>query len=334
MSILITGGSGWIGTGLAHRLAARGEDLILFDNAPDPGRVGDIMDKVRIVRGDVKVWPEVMNLVKENGVEGIFHLSGLNSSASDLNPWASYETNVTGSMHVLEAARLFGVKRVLFTSTMGSYGLGIPTGTITDETLQRPTTMYGAGKVYIELLGRYYRRRFGLDFRCLRYPNVFSPRSIIHPKLQYVAWMIQSAALGEPAEIPVTPESKLPPLYYEDALRATEMLYDAPKEAIETVCYNVVGTFPSPTARQVELAIREIIPDAAFTYAPDPWIMNYYGNLNDFDDSCARTEWGWQAAHADLGTVVAAFIREVRAKPDLYRQALERPFLGWPPMGA
>lgn len=86
MSILITGGSGWIGTGLAHRLAARGEDLILFDNVPEPGRVGDIMDKVRIVRGDVKVWPEVMNPVKENGVEGIFHLSGLNSSASDLTP--------------------------------------------------------------------------------------------------------------------------------------------------------------------------------------------------------------------------------------------------------
>ena len=62
--------------------------------------------------------------------------------------------------------------------------------------------------------------------------------------------------------------------------------------------------------------------------------MNYYGNLNDFDDSCARAEWGWQAAHADLGTVVAAFIQEVRAKPDFYRQALERPFLDWPPMGA
>ena len=119
-----------------------------------------------------------------------------------------------------------------------------------------------------------------------------------------------------------------------DAIRATEMLYDAPTEAIKTVCYNVVGTFPSPTAREVELAIREIVPDAVFTYAPDPWLMNYYGNLNDFDDSCARAEWGWQAAHADLRTVVAAFIQEVRAKPDFYRQALERPFLDWPPMGA
>ena len=315
-------------------MAERGEDLILFDNAPQIERVSDIKGNVRVVRGDVTVSAEVLNVVKENNVEGIFHLSGINSSRSDLNPWASFETNVAGTMHVLEAARLFGVKRVVFTSSMGSYGLGIPTETITDETLQRPTTMYGAGKVYVELLGRYYRRRFDLDFRCLRYPNVFAPRPIIHRKLQYVAWMIQSAALGRPAEIPVSEDSKLPPLYYEDAIRATEMLYDAARESITTVCYNVVGMFPSPTAREVELAIKKCVPEAEFTYAPDPWIMNYYGSLNDFDDGRAREEWGWQPLHADLEEIVAEFILEVRAKPELYSRALAGPLLNWPPMHA
>ncbi len=322
MSILITGGTGWVGTGLAHRLVERGEDLILFDIAPQIERVADIKNNVKVVQGDQKVWPEVLNVVKENSAEGVFHLGAIPSFLSEANPWACYETNVAGIMHVLEAARLFGVKRVVFTSSMGTYGLGIPTETITDETLQRPITVYGVAKLYGELLGRYYREKFDLDFRCIRYPNIFGPSVKISKKLQYIAWMIQSAALGRPADCPVSEDTKLPVLYYEDAMRATQMLYDAPKEQIKTVCYNVVGVFPSLTAREVELAIKKFIPEAKFTYKPDPWVMDYYRSLNNFDDSRAREEWGWKPLYADFEKIVADFIKEVRSKPEYYSLAL------------
>ena len=118
MSILITGGTGWVGTGLAHRLVERGEDLILFDIAPQIERVADIKNNVKVVQGDQKVWPEVLHVVKENNVEGVFHLGNTPSSKNYANPWAVYEGNVAGIMHVLEAARLFGVKRVVFTSSI------------------------------------------------------------------------------------------------------------------------------------------------------------------------------------------------------------------------
>ena len=320
MSILITGGTGWVGTGLAHRLVERGEDLILFDIAPQIERVADIKNNLKVVQGDQTVWPEVLNVVKENNVEGVFHLGTLHSSP--LHPWAVYEGNVAGIMHVLEAARLFGVKRVVFTSSMMTYGLGIPTETITDETLQRPASEYGVTKLYGELIGRYYRKTFDLDFRCIRYPNIFGPSVKISKKLQYIAWMIQSAALGRPAECPVSEDTKLPVLYYEDAMRATQMLYDAPKEQIKTVCYNVVGVFPSLTAKEVELAIKKFIPEAKFTYKPDPWVMDYYRGLNNFDDSRAREEWGWRPWYADFEKGVADFIKEVRSKPEYYSLAL------------
>ena len=83
----------------------------------------------------------MLNVVKENNVEGVFHLG--NTPSSRLQPWAVYDGNVGGIMNVLEAARLFGVKRVVLTSSIMSYGLGIPTETITDETLQRPASVYG-----------------------------------------------------------------------------------------------------------------------------------------------------------------------------------------------
>ena len=320
MSILITGGTGWVGTGLAHRLVERGEDVILFDIAPQIERVADIKNNVKVVQGDQKVWPEVLNVVKENNVEGVFHLG--NVPRSPLHPWAVYEGNVAGIMNVLEAARLFGVKRVVFTSSMMSYSLGIPTETITDETLQRPASVYGVTKLYGELIGRFYRKTFDLDFRCIRYPNIFGPSVRISKKLQYIAWMIQNAALGRPAECPVSEDTKLPVLYYEDAMRATQMLYDAPKEQIETVCYNVVGVFPSLTAREVELTIKKFIPEAQFTYKPDPSVMDYYRSIKNIDDSRAREEWGWRPLYTDFEKIVADFIKEVRSKPEYYSPAL------------
>ena len=322
MSILITGGTGWVGTGLAHRLVERGEDVILFDIAPQIERVADIKNNVKVVQGDQKVWPEVLHVVKENNVEGVFHLGNTPSSKNYANPWTVYEGNVGGIMNVLEAARLFGVKRVVFTSSIMSYGLGIPTETITDETLQRPASVYGVTKLYGELIGRFYRKKFDLDFRCMRYPNIFGPSVRISKKLQYIAWMIQSAALGRPAECPVSEDTKLPVLYYEDAMRATQMLYDAPKEQIETVCYNVVGVFPSLTAKEVELVIKKFIPEAKFTYKPDPWVMDYYRSINNIDDSRAREEWGWKPLYADFEKGVADFIKEVRSKPEYYSLAL------------
>ena len=326
MTILITGGTGWVGTGLAHSLVERGEDVILFDIVPQMERVADIKNNLKVVQGDQTDWPAVLNVVKENNVEGIFHLAML-PEGDDENFWTVYETNVAGTKNVLEAARLFGVKRVVFTSTISTYNLGMSSENITDETIQRPNNVYGVSKLCGELLGRYYRKKFDLDFRCIRYPNIFGPSVKVNrfpsdfaKKMQYIGWTIQSAALGRPAEFPVSEDRKLPVLYYEDALRATIMLYDAPKEQIKTVCYNVVGVFPSLTAREVELTIKKFIPEAQLTYKPDPWVMDYYQGNNNFDDSQAREEWGWKPLYADFEKGVAEFIKEVRSKPEYYKE--------------
>jgi UDP-glucose 4-epimerase len=123
MSILITGGMGFIGVGLAHELVAKGKEVVLFDIILRPERVADIKDSVKVVQGDLKVWPEVMNVVRDNKVEDIFHLGAMLSVPSEINPWGSFQTNVAGTMHMMEAARLFGVKKLIFPSSVASYGL-------------------------------------------------------------------------------------------------------------------------------------------------------------------------------------------------------------------
>jgi len=319
MSILITGGTGFIGVGLAHKLVERGEELVLFDVAPRSERVADIKGKVKVLQGDLKVWPEVMNAVMENNVEGIFHLGSMLSLPSEENPWASFQTNVAGTMYVLEAARLFGVKRMVFASTAATYGLG--TGeVITDDTLQRPITMYGAGKLYGELLGRFYRRKFGFDFRALRYCAVMGPGVKTIAVTQFYPWMVENAALGRPYECFASEDAAIPVTYFKDAIRAIEMLYYAPKEQIKTVCYNISGVSPAQSAKELEMAIKKIIAEAKITYKPDPITTEFFQSqsMRVIDDSRAREEWGWQPSYTDFEKLVKDFVQEVRTKAKFY----------------
>lgn len=136
MTTLITGGTGFLGSQLAHLFAERGEDIILFDINPNLKLIEEIKDRVKVISGNLANWPEVLNAINASNVEGIFHLGSMLSVPSQDNPWASFQANVCGTMHVLEAARLFKAKRVVFTSSLATYALGIPR-VVTDDTLQR-----------------------------------------------------------------------------------------------------------------------------------------------------------------------------------------------------
>jgi nucleoside-diphosphate-sugar epimerase len=152
MSKLITGGTGYIGAELAHILAERGEEVVLFDIVINRYRIEDIENKVKIVSGDVGNWPEILNVFKENKITEVYHLGSMLTYISELNPWASFRTNVIGTYNVLEASRLFGVNKVMFASTLGTFGLEMEE-TLTDISIQRPVSMYGCGKLYGEGLG-------------------------------------------------------------------------------------------------------------------------------------------------------------------------------------
>jgi len=153
MAKLVTGGTGYIGAELARLLANRGEEVIIFDIIINRYRIEDIENKVKIVQGDLGNFSEVLNVVKDNHITEIYHLGSMLSYMSELYPWASFRANVIGTYNVLEAARLFDVNKMMFTSTLATFGLGMQ-GIITDTTLQRPTLLYGCGKLYGEGLGR------------------------------------------------------------------------------------------------------------------------------------------------------------------------------------
>jgi threonine 3-dehydrogenase len=316
MASLITGGTGLIGAELAHLLSEQGEEVVLFSRTMRASRIDDISDKVKWVQGDLGIWSHVLGAVRDYKITEIYHTGSMLSFISERDPQGSFRSNVMGTFNVLEAARLFDVKRMMFTSSIATFGLEIG-DTVTDTTIQRPVAIYGVGKLYCEGLGRFYRNKYGLDFRCIRYAAVVGP-SVKTPG-HWVPPMIEDAVQGKPHECTVTEETGTWMISLRDAARAAYLVLQAPKENIKMVNYNVSGPGPAVSAREIGDAIKKYIPGAAIRYKQGQSdALAHRGHRGRFDDSYARKEWGWKPEHATVDQIVEAFIKDMRAHPQRY----------------
>ena len=188
----------------------------------------------------------------------------------EADPPAAINANALGTFHVLEAARLFAVPQVLFASSIGTYRDDWAMGRSMTRRCSARYLLYGATKLFGELLGRFYRRKYGLDFRGLRYPVIVAPGVTTPGVLQYTSWVIEAAANGIPFTITVEPGTGPAVLYVKDAARAMVELAAAPEEQIRTINYLVTGTQPAPTAGELVDLIRGRVPAAQIDFAPDP----------------------------------------------------------------
>jgi len=319
MAKLITGGTGYIGAELARILANRGEEVVLFDITINRYRIEDIESKVKVVRGDLGNFSEVINVVRDNNITEIYHMGAMLTYMSELNPWASIQSNVIGSYNVLEAARLFSVEKMMFTSTLGTFGLQRDE-VLTDISMQRPLTIYGCGKLYIEGLGRFYSNKFGLDFRSIRYAQMIGPN--VRTSIHWAPPMIEDAILGKPNEcIYGTPETTISMIYVRDAARAADTLLQAPKENIKMMNYNVAGIPAVISARELETFLTKRFPKSKVTYKLDSSLQTLHRRhavMKAFDDSYARKEWGWKPQYTTLEAIIDIFEKDMKEHPKRY----------------
>ncbi len=320
---LVTGGTGLVGGWLARMLLEEGQEVATFSRAR-PGAhlmLAPFGSKWTHHQGTFERMSDVLGAVKACRPEILYHIGGMLSIPSEANPQASYGTNIAGIFHILEAARLFDVKTVCYASTNGTYGLdidGLPV--IDDRTLQRPFTIYGLGKVFGELLGRYYNRKYGISFRSIRLPAVVGPGAKVKHVSVYNTWAIEKSFYGEPFEIFVTPETVCPIIYFKDAARSFIDLSRAPAEAIRTINYNLAGSKPIPSAGQLRDTVMRFLPQAKLTFNPEtlPMAFQKMHQGITWDDTPAMTEWGWKVKY-NLEATVEDFVRELTEHGDWYK---------------
>jgi threonine 3-dehydrogenase len=317
---LVTGGTGFIGSWLTKMIIDEGLDVATFDIKPNSPMLEVYGERWKHFQGNLGNMGEVLTAIQACQPKTIFHLGGMLSIPSEQNPQASFLTNVAGTYNVLEGARLFNVKQVIYASTNGTFGLDLEgLNVIDDRTLQRPFTIYGCSKLFGELLGRYYHRRYGIDFRSVRLPAVVGPGAKTKHVSVYNAWAIEKSFFGEPYEIFVTPETAAPIVYFKDAAGAFLQLSRVPIDQIKTMNYIILGVNPMPTAGQLKETILHYLPQAKLTFNPDPLAMAFQKMHQGvrWDETPAVTEWNWKVKY-NLESLIEDFIKQLKEHPSWY----------------
>ncbi|XP_074143642.1 LOW QUALITY PROTEIN: L-threonine 3-dehydrogenase, mitochondrial-like [Sminthopsis crassicaudata] len=290
--VLITGGLGQLGVGLAKLLRKQfGKDNVILSDIRKPP--DHVYYSGPFIYSDILDYKNLREIVVNNRITWLIHYSALLSAIGEANVPLARTVNITGLHNVLDIAAEHSL-RLFVPSTIGAFGPSSPRNPTPDLCIQRPRTMYGVSKVHAELIGEYYHYRYGLDFRCLRYPGIISADS--HPgggTTDYAVQIFHDAIKSGKFQCNLKPNTRLPMMYIDDCLRATLEIMEAPADSLSMRTYNINAM--SFTPEELAQEVVKHVPELQVTYnvdtvrqaIADSWPMN-------FDDSNARKDWGWK----------------------------------------
>ncbi|MBI3988731.1 MAG: NAD(P)-dependent oxidoreductase, partial [candidate division NC10 bacterium] len=212
MTYLITGAHGFIGTHLTRECLQAGIRVIAYDlvrpRRPEPGLEGAVA-----VEGDILEPTKLIETMQVHQVQAVIHLATYGAGevgreiglvkAGDYNPLKGAEVNVLGALNVFEAARLAGVRRVVYASSIAVYGPPSIYGEKTpdEDAPLRPQTLYGAAKAMVEVAAEVYRRRHGLEVIGLRPTFVYGPGRWYRGTVPFVVDLFEGALAGRSVRI-------------------------------------------------------------------------------------------------------------------------------------
>ncbi|HUZ75247.1 MAG TPA: NAD-dependent epimerase/dehydratase family protein [Stellaceae bacterium] len=315
-NILVTGAAGQIGAELVPALRRRfGADRVIASDIRMPA-TGAAEADGNFEHLDCTRPEQLQDVVRRRGAGTIYHLAALLSAVAEDRPQAAWELNVGSLYHVLETARQYRCA-VFFPSSIGAFGPTTPRDFTPQDTVQRPTTIYGVTKVSGELLCDYYARRFGVDVRGVRFPGLVS--HVAPPgggTTDYAVEIFYQAVRYRHYTCFLRPDTRLDMMYMPDAIRAVlELMAADPARLIHRNAFNLAAMNFDP--EHLAAAIREHVPGFVIDYEVDPVRQAIADSWpRGVDDSAARAEWGW-APRYDLAAMSKDMLERLgeRLKP-------------------
>jgi threonine 3-dehydrogenase len=328
---LITGACGEIGQALTQGLAKQGGwKIVTTDLMPLPDAIKNL--SAEHLQGDLVYR---IKQFYDYDFDVIFHLAASLSSKAEVATEEAHRINVEGTMQLLMLAAYKSEKRgkavkFLFPSSIAAYGF--PTvhdkrqaGRVKEDEWNRPHTMYGANKLYCEKLGEYYGCYYGqrhldpnppimLDFRAIRFPGLISAFTLPSGGTSdYGPEMLHAAAQGKTYACFVREDTKISFMAMPDAIKATLMLMEAPKEKLTRYVYNIDAF--SLTAGEFRDRAATAFPGAQISFEPNPRRQGIVDSWpEDVDDTLARSDWGWKPDY-DMGRFFEDyFLPEIRKR--------------------
>ena len=317
MNILITGGLGVNGVWVTRKLLARGFRPVVFENRPDVSLVNDLADQFDLVRGDINDLAGLTRALIEHKTQRLIHMAALMPPDAQRDPLNGFRVNALGTVQVLEAARIAGVERVVFTSSRAVYG-DIPEGPhshptyqpVAEEYASHPVIVYDVCKVASEGMGLNYQRNFGLQFVALRFGAIYGPGKLArHGNVSIHSRIIENSLAGRPVRIARGRDQRDDMIYVDDIAEGVVLatLKDAPTYS----AYNIASG-EARTLEEFSDAVRAEIPTADIEIGPglDFFDMgvNYYCC---FDITRARDDLGFTPRY-DFRAGVRDYIRTMQ----------------------
>jgi len=311
--ILVTGGVGQIGSELVMELRRvyGADNVICGVNRTKPE--GVLKESGPCETVDCTEAKQVADVVKKYNIDTIYHLAAILSAVAEAKPNLAWNVNINALYNVLEVAR--EANCAVFTpSSIGAFGSSTPLDNTPQDTIQRPSTMYGVTKVAGELLCDYYYKRFGVDTRGVRYPGIISNETLPGGGTTDYAVEIYYEAIKQKKYTCNLPAGTfLDMMYMPDALKAAIDLMEAdPAKLIHRNAFNVTAMSFDPEIISAE--IKKHIPEFVMNYNVDKvkeGIANSWPN--SMDDSAAREEWGWSPSY-DLATMTSDMLEVLGKK--------------------
>jgi len=315
--VLVTGGTGFIGSYVAKDLVEHGHDVVAYDLSTDERileKVG-VADDVETRRGDVTDSTDVVNAVAQTDATHIVHLAALLTNTAEENPRAALKVNVEGTSNVFEAARTLDdqVERVAWASSAAIYAppSNYADGDdwwVTEDDLTYPDTLYGATKEYNEHQARVYREEYGVSDVALRPTVAYGPYRETGGSA-FLANIIEKPALGEPFEVDYGTE-EIDWQHVADIAQSFRLATFADEDDLSQRVYNVRGQLAS--VREAAETVESIMPDADITVNDDgelPWTQR-------LDMTAIQEDLGYDPEY-DLETGFRSYINTLRKENGL-----------------
>ena len=312
-NVLIIGSTGQIGSELTMKLRSIYNGNIVAGYIPGAEPKGELAESGPSAIVDITNEQQIAETVSKYHIDTIYNLAALLSAVAEAKPQLAWKIGMGGLFNVLEVART--MKCAVFTpSSIGVFGNNTPKDKTPQDTVMRPTTMYGVCKVTGEMLGDYYHSRFGVDTRSVRFPGLIS--NVTLPgggTTDYAVEIYYEAIRSGRFTCPVPGDVYMDMMYMPDALRACVELMEAdPTKLVHRNSFNIASMSFTPEIIYAE--IKKRLPDFTMDYDVDPVKKAIAESWpNSLDDTCAREEWGWKPEW-DLSSMTDDMLEVIRKK--------------------
>lgn len=309
MRILVTGGHGFIGSHVLRYLVARGADVACLDLSGPSPVAGPVADDVHFVRGDVTDPVDVYDAIAGFEPDRIIHLASLLGRESQRRPRNAISVNLLGTAHVLEAANSLGVERVVAASSAAAYGDFPPDmDRFDEESVQRPSSIYGLTKYAVERIGATYEDQRDVEFAAIQPTHGLGPDRLRGNVED--AFILKAAVSGTPITVPNV-EYPIEIIYVEDEARAFVMA--ALADAVPHDTY-LIGSGEQATLTDVVEMVREEVPDAELELSDDRGDDQLLRRPVS-DTTRIRNDLGWEPRYS-IREAIAEYASWLREHPD------------------